>query len=203
MQIVSVTPLDKRRSKVLTDEGFAFVLYRGELRRYEIEEGAQLPEEVYREILEKVLFKRAKERTLYLLKARDRTELEIRRKLKEGYYPQEAIEYAVSFLKRYRYVDDENYGRTYIRTYGERRSRRQLEFELRNKGLDREQIRLLLDESQVSEEGQILRYLNKKGYRKDETPPEERAKIAAALVRRGYSYDDVSRLMGECFCMES
>ena len=56
MQVISVTPLDKRRSKVLTDEDFAFVLYRGELRTYGIEEGAKLAAEVYREILEKVLF---------------------------------------------------------------------------------------------------------------------------------------------------
>ena len=40
----------------------------------------------------------------------------------------EAIEYAIVFLKEYRFVDDENYGRNYIRTYGNRKSRRQLEF---------------------------------------------------------------------------
>ena len=104
MRIISVTPLDKRRSKVLTDEDFAFALYRGELRAYNIEEGSQLSSEAYREILEKILFKRAKERTLYLLRSRDRTELEIRRKLKDGHYPQEAIDYAVDFLKRYRWM---------------------------------------------------------------------------------------------------
>ena len=46
MRIISVTPLDKRRSKVLTDEDFAFALYRGELRAYNIEEGSQLSLEV-------------------------------------------------------------------------------------------------------------------------------------------------------------
>ena len=159
MRIISVTPLDKRRSKVLTDEDFAFALYRGELRAYNIEEGSQLSLEVYQEILEKILFKRAKERTLYLLRSRDRTELEIRRKLKDGYYPQEAIDYAVDFLKRYRFVDDENYGRNYISTYGDKKSRKQLEFELQNKGLDREEIDRLLEECQVSEEQQIAKFL--------------------------------------------
>ena len=37
MQIMAVTPLDKRRSKVLISEDFAFVLYNGEIRRYHIE----------------------------------------------------------------------------------------------------------------------------------------------------------------------
>ena len=197
MRIISVTPLDKRRSKVLTDEDFAFALYRGELRAYNIEEGSQLSLEVYQEILEKILFKRAKERTLYLLRSRDRTELEIRRKLKDGYYPQEAIEYAVDFLKRYRFVDDENYGRNYISTYGDKKSRKQLEFELQNKGLDREEIDRLLEECQVSEEQQIAKFLKKKGYEKDITQPKERAKLAAALARKGFSYDAIYQVM-EC-----
>ena len=197
MRIISVTPLDKRRSKVLTDEDFAFALYQGELRAYNIEEGSQLSSEAYREILEKILFKRAKERTLYLLRSRDRTELEIRRKLKDGHYPQEAIDYAVDFLKRYRFVDDENYGRNYISTYGDKKSRKQLEFELQNKGLDREEIDRLLEECQVSEEQQIAKFLKKKGYEKDITQPKERAKLAAALARKGFSYDAIYQVM-EC-----
>ena len=142
-----------------------------------------------------MLFKRAKERTLYLLKSRDRTELEIRRRLKDGYYPQEAIDYAVDFLKRYRYVDDENYGRNYIRTYGDRKSRRQLEFELRNKGIDRETIDLLMEECQVSEDEQIYQFLRKKGYEKDTAQPKERARLTAALARKGFSYDAICRIM--------
>lgn len=195
MRIISVTPLDKRRSKVVTDEDLTFALYRGEIRTYNIEEGRELTGEAYREILEGVLFKRAKERTLYLLKSRDRTELEIRRKLKDGCYPQEAIDYAVEFLKRYRFVDDQNYGRNYIRTYGGRKSRRQMEFELKGKGLGREEIDLLMEECQISEEEQIYRFLKKKGYQKDKTEPKERAKLAAALARKGFSYDAICSVM--------
>ena len=146
MEIEAVIPFDKRRSKVLTDEGFVFVLYKGEIRIYGIEAGKELTKETYERILQEVLFKRVKERVLYLLKSRDRTELEIRRKLKEGYYPEEAIEYALSFLKEYRFIDDEDYGRRYIRTYGEKKSKKQLEFELRGKGLEKETISRLLKE---------------------------------------------------------
>ena len=197
MEIVAIVPLDKRRSRVLTDEELTFVLYRGELRKYEVEEGGQLPSSVYDQILREVLFKRAKERCLYLLKARDRTEQEIRRKLREGFYPEAAIDYAVEFLKEYRFVDDEKYGRNYIRIYGGRKSRKQLEFELRNRGLDREEIGLLLEEGDIDEAEQILRYLRKKGYEKDVTPPKECARLAAALGRKGFSFDEIRRVMEE------
>ena len=74
MQIMAVTPFDKRRSKVLISEDFAFVLYNGEIRRYHIEEGAELTEERYRQILDEVLRKRARERAIYLLKADEEAE---------------------------------------------------------------------------------------------------------------------------------
>lgn len=191
MQILSITPLDKRRRRVLTDVGLAFALYQGEVKAYNLEEGGEVAEGTYREILEQVLFKRAKERALHLLQSRDRTELEIRKKLGDGHYPEEAIDYAVEFLKRYRFVDDENYGRNYIRAHGGKKSRRQLEFELRNKGLGVEVVGLLLEECQISEEEQIARFLAKKGYQKDASTPGERARLAMALARKGFSHDAV------------
>ena len=51
MMVTAVIPVDKRKSKVFLEEGFAFVLYRGEVERYRIEEGRELEDTVYEEIL--------------------------------------------------------------------------------------------------------------------------------------------------------
>ena len=59
MTVTEITPLDKRRSKVILDEDFALALYNGEIKRYHIETGEELPEETYREIMEEILLKRA------------------------------------------------------------------------------------------------------------------------------------------------
>ncbi len=199
MQIVSVVPLDRRRSKVLVDEGFAFVLYKGELGRYQIEEGREVPEEVYEEILEGILKKRARERSLYLLKAGDKTEAELRQKLREGFYPQEAIDSTIEFLQEYHFVDDMDYGRRYIRTYGSSRSRKRIQFELLQKGLDKDQIGQLLEEEEVSEEAQIEAFLRKRGYYSEPISRKERAKLVLALTRKGFSYDAIYRVTGgEC-----
>ena len=107
MTVTEITPLDKRRSKVILDEDFALALYNGEIKRYHIETGEELPEETYREIMEEILLKRAVERVCYLLKSSDKTEQELRKKLKDGYYPGEAIDYAIEFLKKHRYINDE------------------------------------------------------------------------------------------------
>ena len=146
MEITAVEPLDKRRSKIFLEEKIAFVLYRGELRTYQIEEGGELSEENYKQIVEEVLIKRAKERALYLLKDRDRTEKEIKKKLTEGYYPEDVIDRTIAFLKEYHFLDDLDYGRRYILTYKEKRSKKRIQFDLCQKGLEPEQISMLLTE---------------------------------------------------------
>lgn len=213
MQVLSVTPLDKRRSKVLVDEGFAFVLYKGELRKYQIQQDMELSEQVYKEILEEILKKRARERALYLLKTSDKTEEEIRRKLREGYYPQEAIDSTMTFLREYHLIDDADYARRYVRTYGSRRSKKRIQFDLMQKGLDKHQIGQLLEEEEISEDAQIEAFLRRKGYwtqtaQKDEGGSEaeraiarekdqkERSRLIMALSRKGFSYEAIYRVMG-------
>ena len=197
MQVIEIVPLDKRRCKVRTDAGFAFALYKGELRGYRLETGGELSEETYREILHTVLCGRARERALYLLKSRDRTEQEIRRKLRDGFYPDEAVEAAITFLKEYGYVNDEKYGRRYVEMYGRSRSARRIQEDLTRRGLDRELIETVLGEGSVSETEQIRAFLAGKGYDAERSGPEQRRKLWAALLRRGYSWEAVGRAMSQ------
>lgn len=196
MRVTDIVSLDKRRCKVCTDAGFAFALYKGEARRYEIEIGKELTEGRYREILDTILGPRARERALYLLQSHDRTEQEIRRKLLEGYYPEETVSRAVSFLREYGYVDDLEYGRRYIEIYGQRRSRRRIREDLLRKGLGAEQIAELMGDCQISEQEQIRAFLEKKGYCAGTCDAAQRRRLLAALMRKGYSYENVSRVMG-------
>ncbi|MCI9360461.1 MAG: regulatory protein RecX [Hungatella sp.] len=196
MQVTSIVPLDKQRSKVFLDEEQVFVLYRGERKRYQIEEGNELSEEQYNRILEEILLKRGKERALYYLKDRDRTEYEIRKKLKEGFYPQQVVDQIINFLTEYHFLDDLDFGRRYIETYGNQRSRKRLEFDLLKKGLKQEQIRILLEDCEVCEDRQIRAFLQKKGYMPESTTPKDKAKLVAALARKGFSFDAVYRNLG-------
>jgi regulatory protein len=196
MLVTEIVPVDKRRSKVILDEDFTLVLYRGEIKRFEIEEGQPLSEETYQEILHEVLFKRARERVLFLLKSSDKTEQELVRKLKDGGYPKEAVDYAVGFVKEHRFINDENYGRRYVEYNSRRKSQKQIQYELKRKGLDKEVIRDILEEQPVDEESQIKAYIRKKCRNPEEMDLKERSKVIAALARKGFSYEAVSRILG-------
>lgn len=198
MVVTSVIPFDKKRSRVLFDEDLVLLLYLSEIRRYGLEEGCQVPEETCREIVEQVLKKRAREKVISLLKVSDKTELELRRALEKGLYPAEVIEDAIELVKRHRYIDDDAYGQRYAERSGRTKSRCQIAAELQKKGLERQQIKDILEECVIDEEEQIRSSLRKKGYSPEHPVTAEKyQKLAASFVRKGYSFDMVNRILKE------
>ena len=136
-----------------------------------------------------------RECALALLEFRDRTEQELRRKLKEREYSTEEIDETVLFLKEYRYLDDEAYAGRYIRTCAARKSRRQIRADLERKGVSREIIDLQLQEENVDEDSQIRKLLEKKGYEPGKRmEPAEYRRLMGALGRRGFSGEAIRRV---------
>ncbi|MBR6003694.1 MAG: hypothetical protein IK068_03120 [Lachnospiraceae bacterium] len=79
MQIEKIQSVNKSRSKIFLDTGESFVLYNGELRLLKLKENSEVTESVYKQIMEVVLPKRAKLRTMNLLKVKPYTEYGIRK----------------------------------------------------------------------------------------------------------------------------
>ena len=137
-----------------------------------------------------------RECALALLEFRDRTERELRQKLKEREYSAGEIEETVLFLKEYRYLDDEAYAGRYIRSCAARKSRRQIRADLERKGVSREVIDLQLQEEEVDEDSQIRKLLQKKGYEPGKRlEATEYRRIMGTLGRRGFSGEAIRRVM--------
>ena len=60
MTVTSVVELDKKRCKIYLDGEFSFVLYKGELRDYNIMAGQEISDANYQEIIDVILPKRCK-----------------------------------------------------------------------------------------------------------------------------------------------
>jgi len=73
MIVEKIEPINTKRRKISLDNGLVFALYNGEIHRFKIEEGKELLEDSYYEILQTILIKRAKERLAYLIKDGDYT----------------------------------------------------------------------------------------------------------------------------------
>ena len=71
MEITKIQALTKQKYRIFLDGESAFAVYKGELSRYHLEEGAVLPPEVYEELVNRVLKKRATLRAMHILERTD------------------------------------------------------------------------------------------------------------------------------------
>lgn len=200
MTITAIEELSKARSKVYIDDEFAFVLYKGELRTYHICVGEQIAPGDYDEIYKKVLPRRAKLRAMNLLARREYTVKQLADKLKEGLYPREIIEEALSYVESFRYTDDLRYACDYIAGHEDTRSRKRIEQDLLGKGIDRftlERAWVKWEEQGGSqdEDAMIRTLLRKRGYDAEEADIRERQKTFAFLVRKGFSAGAVCKAL--------
>ena len=194
--VTKIVSLTKKRSKIDINYEFAFVLYKGELRKYNIVEDSIIDEKIYNEILYEILLRRAKLRCLNLLTARSYSETQLRNKLKNT-YPIEIIEMAIEYVISYNYINDEKYVEDYISNNIRNKSRRQIEFDLIKKGIDKDiidqKIASICEDSEDYEEEIISRYIIKKISKLDELTSKDSEKIVAALYRKGFSIDKVRK----------
>lgn len=198
MYITLVEPVNSKKQRVYIDHEFAFILYNRELALYHIREGAEISEEQYSKILEEIVLRRAKLRCLNLLKTMDRTEFELRQKLSQGEYPADIIEQAISYVKGYHYVDDERYARQYVECFSEKKSRHQLEQELRKRGVSRANTEKAFEEiAPIDECRQIRKWIEKKRFDVRNADQKEYQKFYAFLMRRGFSFESIRRVCEE------
>ena len=118
-------------------------------------------------------------------------------KLTRNEYPADIVEAAISYVKSFGYINDYEYARSFIESRKERKSRREIYMQLVGKGVSRELIDEAFEESYEREDSTeaIRRLLEKKHYDRENTTPEEKKKIMAYLVRKGFGYDDIRRTM--------
>ncbi len=201
MIVTKIEEYRKNKYKIYLNDEFAFVLYKGELRLFKIKEGEALLQETYREIVDTVLTKRAKLRAMYLLKTIDRTEADVRRKLKEGLYPQIVIDAAISYVKSYHYIDDTRYAGNYIAYKTGSLSRSEIKQKLLLKGINKELIEEQLAEHRKdgseAERELIRRLMLKKCRELPLSDYQEKNKLFAYLYRKGFTIGDIENVYKE------
>ena len=197
MQITDIKSVSKTKFKVYLDGQFAFTLYKGELFRYRIQEDGELSEEVYQEIREKIVLKRAKLRAMHLLNDMDRTESQLRTKLLNGDYPADIVDEAIAYVKSFGYINDESYIRRFIESKRNSKSKKELYALLMKKGVDMERVREILSEYYSAEDSlnAIRDLLRKKRYDPKSATDQEMRKIYGYLARKGFGYEDIRQVI--------
>lgn len=194
MFVTSVTRIDSRRQKVTLDNEYVFSLYNSEIRKYNIEVDASIDEAFINMLENEILYPRAKDRALYILERSDKTKKQIVDKLKESYYPECIINKVTNFLMNYGYIDDVRFAENYVKMKRTSKSRRKIEGELIQKGISIEIIKNSFDDSMDDYEFDVLmKLLNKSKYKMMIYDKNNRQKVFASMLRRGFSYEQITR----------
>ncbi|MBQ9136497.1 MAG: regulatory protein RecX [Lachnospiraceae bacterium] len=204
MMVTDIQEVSSSKVKVYIDEEFAFVLYKGEIRKYGIKAENVLSQKVYEELMGEVLPKRAKLRCMNLLKSKDYTVAQLKQKLKQGYYPETVIEEALAYVASFHYTDDCRYAQDFINTHYATRSRRKIENDLQGKGIAKDVIirawaQWEEEGNEQDEDAQIADLLDKKHFDPQKADQREMQRIYGFLARRGFSTEKILKAMSKTY----
>ncbi|SEW19943.1 regulatory protein RecX [[Clostridium] fimetarium] len=202
--VTEIVEINKKKRRIYINYDSAFSLYVGEVRKYKIKKDLPIDKEIYDEIVNEILPKRAKLRAMNLLKDRDLTEHSLRGKLKEGYYPEDSIRIAIEYVKSYGYIDDRRYAQNYVNFKSVSKSRYQIKNLLLQKGLDKDLISEVCDEyyensdnNENSESKLIEKLISKRKVDIINITREDKSKLLGYLTRRGFRIDLINGVISE------
>ena len=190
MKIVSKLEAVNSRIKVYINGEVAFVLYKGEIRKFNISEGQEIGEEAFGELMS-LLYNRAKERALYLLDKSYKTEKEIYDKLKSGFYPELIVQKVIGLFKEHDLINDLRYSVMYIDYKKNTKSKKQIIQELYRKGISKEIISTAFKENDFSERDSLDKLVEKRISKYDINDYKSINKLYQYLISKGYNYSDV------------
>lgn len=195
MNVTKVEAITKTKFRVEVEEEFAFVLYKGELKRYGVIEGEEISKETYDTIRKDVILKRAKLRAMHLLTDMPRTEKGLREKLKQNQYPEDLIDQTMDYVSSFGYLNDLRYAENYIDLHKKQKSKKELRGALLQKGVPSEQIDFAFESFYDGEEEleAIQTLIRKKRVDVLHATDEQLQKLYGYLGRKGFRYEQIRK----------
>ena len=176
------------RAVLTLSNGETRVMPRALLRERPYRGGVPFDEAAFEALLRERSYPFALERAVSLLAVRARTERELRDALHQCAYSEAVIDRVIARMNEAGYIDDADFASQWAASRtGKGLGTRRIVMELRQKGVDAEQIEQAL--GQIDEKERMesaLRAAQKAARGRELSSPADRQKVFAALMRRGY-----------------
>jgi len=186
MLITKIEAGKNQRFRVYGDEQFLFSLYNKELEYYNIQENLEVDDILIFNIIDNIIYKRARERALYLLERRAYSVRMLRDKLYANEYPESVIDQVCSFLKQYNYLNDADYISMYMNSCSGCKSKKQLTYDLSRKGISKEDIELYFQKNVYSEQQSFEKLFQRYLKGKDLADYSTRQKVFRYFYSKGF-----------------
>ena len=182
------------RYNIYTEDGFLLSLSDETIIKNSIKKGMELCEDKLEKLRRGDTFKSAKELSANYISRGPKTRKEIFDYLLKKGIDSESAEQAISLLEGYGYVDDEAYAKEFSRIYSKKSGSRVIRQKLMAKGISSELAEKYSHENHDSQQDAAAALAEKYAKKYSDLPPiKRRQKIYAALLRKGFSYDEASK----------
>jgi len=202
MEITEIKKIGKGQRYYLTmSDDRKFVIEAEVLVKNKLKTGQEFDEEGLKEILFENGDYASFDRALTYLEKGIQTEKGIREYLKRKGYLDESIDKTIEKLLEYGYINDEIYVENYIKTYGNRKGKKLLRFELLKKGVKQEIIDEKLENMfSFDDEKNTCIILAEKYLKSKEVDLKTRQKLFAYLMGKGFSSSVINEVIKELKC---
>lgn len=126
-----------------------------------------------------------------------KTEKQVKDHLYSKGYTTKTVDYCISKLKEYKYINDEEFAKIYVRSYAQKKGKRLLEFELKSKGVKEEIIKNIFDN--LAENDQVLINLAEKFLKNKPRDKKTIQKLFAHLFSKGFEFEEINKIIRKYF----
>lgn len=202
---------DPSRVNLFIDGKFFCGISLDTLAKESLYEGLEIEEGTLNDILKREITNRFLSRSMEYIARSPKTEFQMYKYLKELKFKKKGIWYKedldvnwdelfntiVEKLKKYKYIDDENYARLFVssRLKNKPRGKSVLIGELLSKGVNKDIAELVCNE-EIEDEYELLKAAFEKRYRGKEFNYKD-SKMINFLLRKGFSWDLIQRLKND------
>ena len=199
----------KQKTKIYLDGNYAGWLYNRQIPGSRLSAESSITEEEWKQMVLELILPRGKKKALDLLLFQERTERELYDRLcGDGYTPEQTDE-IMEYIRSFSYLDDARYAAHFFAAHRETKSERELRQLLLRKGVAESDIEegYRRYREELSEEGidtsedpelsAIRRMIERKLGGRSNPEGGELQKLYAALVRKGFSYENIRKALSE------
>ncbi len=140
-------------------------------------------------------FAAGRRKAMALLNFNDRTEWELRDRMKKSGFEEDVIEDAIAYVESFHYIDDLRYAVRFAEIYREKRSIARIRQDLKKKHIADEHIESALEQISFDDSPALEKEVKKLLKGRAEFSGEEKKKIAAKLYRKGFQADAIFRCL--------
>lgn len=187
---------NQKRVNIYLDNSFGFGLDLENFMRLQLKVNQELTQEEINEIIKKGELQKSFDKTLRFVMTRPRSLKEVKDYFKRKEIDDSLHQNILERLEKLELLDDQKFAKWWVdqRLEFKHKSKKDITFELRQKGIDTNIIKSVLDDSEIDELKIAKELIEKKNYRWSRYEEDERKqKITQYLAGKGFSWEIISQ----------